>query len=329
MLAELLLVECRNVVRSAPREAESFASLIASVLAWTRSETQPWARPLMVLATAYRANAIRVGGDLPVADGAYLKLRRDLAAKPLRTPSVRGEILSLEASLRIDQRRFTEAGDLLCQAELLLRHAGDERLLYNVQMKQANLLRNQGQLEQALMRLDSMASRLGDRPKPARALPVVTCRVNVLCDLDRFTEAENLLSHYRGAFEAVDDPFAGAVLRGLEGRVALGRGRLQEAAEYFVDCRDAYLTLGRPYDAALASLDLAQAHHEAGRSDEVRRLSADLVPLFRAHGVPREALAAIHLLTQALVQQRVNAALLQELRREIEAHRQSPRPSDD
>jgi hypothetical protein len=44
--------------------------------------------------------------------------------------------------------------------------------------------------------------------------------------------------------------------------------------------RDGFLTEDIPYETALVSLDLAQLYAEQGRTAELKRLSAELVPIF-------------------------------------------------
>jgi GNAT superfamily N-acetyltransferase len=100
--------------------------------------------------------------------------------------------------------------------------------------------------------------------------------------------------------------------------VLLGQGRHDEAADAYHACRDGYLALDRTYDAALASLDLAQTYLEAGRTAELKELAADLVPQFRARGVGRETLAALMLLAKAVAAEKATAAVVAELRRRLE-----------
>ena len=72
-----------------------------------------------------------------------------------------------------------------------------------------------------------------------------------------------------------------------------GEGEEPAAERTFVAAREGFLAENQWYDAALASLDLAVLYADRGRSGELRSLAEELVPLFEAHGVHREALAAL------------------------------------
>ena len=96
-------------------------------------------------------------------------------------------------------------------------------------------------------------------------------------------------------------------LHRLEGEIAAGFGDLVTAEATFQQIRHEYEDAGRGYYAALASLDLANVWLRQGRTAEVRRLVAEVVTAFRALGVEREALSALHMLQDAL--QREQAVL--------------------
>lgn len=324
-LAELLIEESRRVIRDAPAEAESFASLVPLVLDWARGpEAPPWTEPLLIRAAAHRANALRVAGDLPAADQAWHELRAGLVQRPISDAAVLGEIASLEASLRLDQRHLEHAEDLLARADRAFRYLGDRGSLARVRIKQANLKRGEGHPEQVVHLLDEAAEFLGTDTTPFLTISTVSGRVNALCDLDRPAEARSLLRRHLDAFEADPGPHAAAILRFLEGRTALGLGELASAVDYFQSSHDAMLAAGRPYDAALNALYLAETYLEQGRSQELRRLAARLVPEFRSRGVAGEALAALKLLVGAIASESVTRTLLAELRTRFSGA--TPRP---
>ena len=85
----------------------------------------------------------------------------------------------------------------------------------------------------------------------------------------------------------------------------------------FTAARDQFLALDRDYDAVLTSLYLADTLLVANKTTELRRLAAELVPLFKARGVERETLASLRLLAQAVQAETVTAALLSELRQSL------------
>jgi tetratricopeptide (TPR) repeat protein len=314
------LAESKRRARSDPFEAAALAALVPTVLTWTpAAQNQGWAASLGNLALAYRANALRVAGNLPESEGIFMALRQRLATLPSASTSVLAEIASLEASLRMDQRRLAEAEERLGAAASLALLSQRTDLAARILVKQGNLLRNLDRPSDALG-VFRQAVLLAESSEVASdlLLPALAGQINTLCDLDRPKEARALLDGRRAQFAADEDSFVRTATAGLEGRVHLGLGQLDAAAAAFEACRDGYLELDRTYDAALVSLDLAQVLLEEGRPTELRDLAAELVPLFRARGVARETLAALRLLAQAAAAETLTAAVLQDVRRRLE-----------
>lgn len=317
-LASRLLAESRRIVRAAPREAESYAALVPVVLRRFLEAGGPeWAAVLAVRAEAHRANALRIAGELPAALRAFSALRAEVAARTIGDPAVRAEIASLEASLAIDRRRFEEAERLLEESIGFARLAGDPTGVARALLHRGMLERSQGSPAHALSTLEEVAGHL-PADAPYLRLGAVQERALSLCDLDRYEEAERVLEGNLDLYEAVEEPDVAAALRSLEGRIALGFGRIEDAEEAFASARDGLLFLGRPYDAVFASLHLAEAYCAAGKTVELERLAADLLTQFRALDVPREAVAALRLLAQAAVRRRLTRELIVRLRRQLE-----------
>jgi len=319
MLAELLIEEARAVVREDPREAESFAGLVRHVLAWARAADGPsWAFNLFIRAEAHRANALRVQGELPVAGRVFEMLRQTLLCRPIADAPTAGELASLEASLRIDQRQFEVGRALLDRALDSFEHAGDGQATARVLIQAANLAQAEGRPQDILRHLDRAGQALGPKAPAYLWVCVVTAKVNVLCDLGRAGEAGQLLQDHLDAFEADPNPHAAAILRGLHGRVALGLGEFGKAEDYFHSAGEVLLTLDRAFDAALAALYLAETYFLTGQVEKLRRLAEKLVPIFRDRGVGGEALKALHLVHRAAAAQELTRQILENARSRLE-----------
>ena len=317
----LLVEEARSLVRTNPERAAGFAALVPIALDGVEDRRDlPWVHTLKARAAAHHANALRVSGDLPAADRLFADLHRCLAAQPLENPAATAEIASLEASLRIGERRFSEAHDLLARAARAYRDVGDAVGLARTQIQRANLAWTEGEPLQTLhwMELATSCLRGVDPSDRDLLLSTVTGRVLALCELERFAAAAELLSRHRGDFEAASDHHSTAFALALEGRIALGTSDTNTALRCFSRSRDAFLDLGRWHDAAMACLDIAATLLAAGRMTELRRLAADLVPQFRSRGVEREMLASLRLLAEAARAETVTTALLAKLRRGLE-----------
>jgi hypothetical protein len=73
------------------------------------------------------------------------------------------------------------------------------------------------------------------------------------------------------------------------------------------------MTLGNAYDAALATLELAEVHAGLGHTAEVKALARESAPIFEDQQVHREAQRALALFRQAAEEERVSGELLRSL----------------
>ena len=114
-------------------------------------------------------------------------------------------------------------------------------------------------------------------------------------------------------------------LRWLEGKLAQAQGELERSEVAFEEVRDRFLERRLPYEAALASLDLAAVYYEQGRYGEMKRLAAESLPVFHTLGIHREALAALTLFCEAVERERVSLRFLAELAGYLKRSRNDPR----
>jgi len=110
----------------------------------------------------------------------------------------------------------------------------------------------------------------------------------------------------------------------LEGRVRAGLGRDAEAQRDFEQVRRVFEARRLAYEYALVSLDLALVHLRGGRTAEVRTLAAEMLWIFRAEGVPREALAALKLFCEAAEREAATVDLVRHISRYLERAQADP-----
>lgn len=123
-------------------------------------------------------------------------------------------------------------------------------------------------------------------------------------DLGRFLEAQGLYRETRPLYRSFPDAWSQNRRRWVKGKIASGLGQLRQAESLFTAARDGFLAEGVPYDTALVSLELALLYAGQGRMEELKRLAAEMVPIFASRQIHREALAALAFLTQAIEAER-------------------------
>ena len=72
----------------------------------------------------------------------------------------------------------------------------------------------------------------------------------------------------------------------LEGRIYLGFGNFEPAEAAFQKVRSGFETVDKPYDEALASLDLAMLWALQGRREELKALVTEMVTTFAGTASP-------------------------------------------
>ena len=137
--------------------------------------------------------------------------------------------------------------------------------------------------------------------------------ISALCESGRPREAFALLFHTRPLYLKQGDRLNLLRLRWLEGAVSRGLQRYEQAAVAFREVREAFLELGLDYDAALASLDLAEIYATQGRTADVRGLADEMLEVFRSRKIHREAMGALSVLQKAASTERAELVLVREV----------------
>jgi tetratricopeptide (TPR) repeat protein len=324
-LCQRLEAESREAWASDPAQAVELAELALGIA--ERLDVQAYGESLTedtrASAWAYLGNALRVASDLGGAEAALA--RAELHYRRFENdPLTEAEILGFQASLRNSQGRFDEAVHLLNRALRLYRGVGDRHQEGRTLILKAMVLGDGGSCAEAIRLLRRGLSRIDPAAEPRLVLAARHNLIWFLNDLGRHREALAALERSRPLYLEIGSRMHLVRLRWLEGRIALGLGRLEEAERALSLTREAFREQGIEFDAALASLDLAMVYARRGDASEVKRIAAEIVPVFQACQVHPEAIAAACLFREAAEAERVTSGFLDRMAGYLRRARRNP-----
>jgi transcriptional regulator with XRE-family HTH domain len=310
-LAERLCAESVRAAADDPRQAVELAELALRVAERVSGEAA-WLCLLAGYAWGHLGNARRVASDLPAAEQAFRlawKLWKEGSAAD--TGLLDGSrLLDLEASLLRAQRHMAAALDRLDQA-LALHPTGEAR--GRILLNKGATLEQMGDYEAAVAAFHEAAPWIDREREPRNFCVLRFNRIVCLCHAGRFEEAEAGLPELR-ALTAQPRQGMDRVRRcWLEGRIAGGLGRIGEGIAVLAAVRAEFAAEKIFYDEALVSLELAVLYLEQGRTAEVKALTGQMEPVFRAQGVHAEAQKALRLFRCAVELETVTVELVRRL----------------
>jgi tetratricopeptide (TPR) repeat protein len=320
-LCQLLLKMSREAVFSDPGKAVELANLALRVVRHLgEAYDSNWVRDLRARCFAYLGNARRVVGELRSADDAFVKADRCLALSSSGNSEVQAEILDLKSSLRRAQRRLDEALELLDRSLELYRELGDRHGLGKALLQKAKIVEEYGDLPRAIDLLRDAVTEID--PMSERRL-FIYARYNLLGCLvqaARASEAEELLPEVRDLLRDGAQPLDLIRLLWVEGNIHLTQSRLGPAEAAFREVQREFMERHMGYDAALVSLDLALLYAQENCKDDLKRLAAELMPIFESRDVHREAIVALLMFQRACEEEKLTVELVRKfaeyLRRE-------------
>jgi len=313
-LCQLLLRKSCEAAFTAPVKAVELANLALRVVRHLGAAYDvSWVMDLRARCFAYLGNARRVLGELRSAEDAFVKAETCLARGTRGNAEIRAEILDLKSSLRRAQRRLDEALDLLDEALNLYREAGEEHGIGKSLLQKAKVLEEKGDLDGAIELLRQCTAEI-DRFREPHFYNCARCNLlGCLTFAERFQEAEAFLPDVRDLFGETAQPLDLLRLRWIEGLIDLGLGRRGPAEAAFREVQQEFLDRRMGYDAALVSLDLARLYAQEGCVEDLKRLAAELMPVFESRDVHREALVALLMFQKACEEERLTVDLVREI----------------
>jgi tetratricopeptide (TPR) repeat protein len=335
MLCERLIEESHEACFEEPRRAIEIARLAvmaADQLTVEECGGDEGLTGLRVRAWAHLGNAYRIHVDLTSSETVFAKVESLLNGGPV-TLLEKAKALSLLASWRKEQQRFGEAAQILDRVASIYKKLGQWNLLGRTLLQKATICGEASDGEGEMKLLRRALDLIDPQADPRIFLAARHNLINALHESGRVREAFALLYHTRPLYLQAGDRMNLLKLRWLEGVVAFGLHRIDQAEAAFREVRDSFRDLGLDYDAALAALDLAGVYTLQGRSADVTRIAEETLATFQSYNTHREAIAALLVFANA---SRMNEAgldlirevsgLLKKTRRQSIVH-PPPKPS--
>jgi tetratricopeptide (TPR) repeat protein len=300
-LFELLLEEGREQSFNDPAAGEELARLAlelsdhldASYYGSERIED------LRARAWACVGNARRVKSDLRQAEEAFATAAAHLQLGT-RDPIERAIFLDLKASLLRAERRLAEAMRLLRQAFEIFLAAGDRHRAGRALVNMDFVHHHAGTPEEGIPLLYQALELIDPAQEPRLLLCTWHNLIDDLAEAGRCMEAHGLLGRARAVYRRFPDAWTQNRRRWVEGKIARGLGQHAQAEALLAAARDGFLAEDVPYNVALVSLDLALLYAVQQRTAELKRLAAEMLPVFTSRRIHREALAALSFWRQAV-----------------------------
>jgi tetratricopeptide (TPR) repeat protein len=316
-LCQLLLEKSREATFSDPARGVDLANLALRVVRHLGAAYDPnWVMDLQGRCFAYLGNARRVLGELRSSEDAFNKADACLLQSSSGNAEVWAEILDLKSSLRRAQRRLGEALSLADEALLAYRDIGDAHGSAKALLQQAKVLEEMDDPAGAIELLRGAIDEIDSSKYPRL---VFFARCNLLACLviaGSFGQAEQLLPELKGTFSDNAQPLDLVRLQWIEGNIHLGLGRLGPAEAAFREVQREFLERQMGFDAALVSLDLARLFAQEGCTEDLKRLAAELMPIFQSRDVDREAIVTLLMFQRACEEERLTVDLV----RQVSAH---------
>lgn len=320
-LCERVTAASRELAPNQPRQALETAQLAVRIAELAPGDIAQRHR-LQGWALFHVVNGHRACQDLDAARKAYS------LAQELWTKSASGDPgllnaavpLWIEAVLRRSEREFPEALEKIDEALALEQGPLRAQML----LSKSAIFHALGQPQGSAAALAEAAPLIDPDREPHHALGL---RFNLVEDLVHLGDFDQAVARLKEVQELADG--LGEVLQlqrvtWLRGKVAAGLGQNAAAEDAFQQVRSFFQEQELAYDYALVSLDLSLVLLEEGRAGEVRQIAEEMVWIFDALKIQREALAALQLFCKAAQAEAATAELTRRVVQFLERSQHDP-----
>lgn len=314
-LGQRLIESCLDLVYAEAGKAEEQAQLAITVAQAldARRYGKELINDLEAKARACMGEVLRSRADLRGADEA-LTCAEGLLVGGTGDVLEEARLLELKAALRRDQLRLDEAHSILDDVVAVYRQFRDFHRVGRALVQKGSVYGAANELEPAIRWLRKGLGLIDPTRERRLELSARHSLMLYLHESGRSQEAWFLLKASRPEFHEHGGELLKLRLRWLEGKIHQSLERSVEAESALEDSRRGFIEQGVGFSAALVCLDLAALYAAQSRVGEMRRLVEEMLPIFQARDIHREAIAALIVFQQAVRMEKLTSDLLDEIR---------------
>ena len=268
---------------------------------------------LRIRALAELANAERIIHQYKDSENALCEAA-ELAEQGSGDPLLVGRILDVHASLRMDERKLGDALDLLGHLHSHYSACGETHLAGRALISKGIALHYDCRDSEAVESLRQGLATIDPQRDPKLIATGQQVLVLALVETADYREARRLLLAAGLRQALADEPLNLLKLRGVEGKIFAGTGKLQKAEEIFTEVQADLQQRGREYDSVAVGLELAGVLlRQGGREAEVEELAEEALETLKDLPVSNEALRAVRYLRDACRQRLATAETVRQV----------------
>jgi tetratricopeptide (TPR) repeat protein len=244
------------------------------------------------------ANAHRVNESFEQAEEC-LEQAKALLAGGTGDPLLGARLLDLEASLRTDQRRLTDALQLLDRLLQVYQDLGEDQLAGRALISKGINVHYDDRAAEAVELLREGLARVDPIRDPKIVAIGQQALLDALATSGRFREAAPLFRQFglRKAFE--HETLNLLKVDWVEAKILAGLGRLRRAEWLLRRVWEGFQAKGLKYESAMVGMELSAVVLRLGRPGEVRMIARQVLNTLESLQVHREAVRAVLYLEEA------------------------------
>lgn len=323
LLARGLVQEAIGELAHDLDEASHLLDLAFSVL--DLSPASPLHREVRAHALGVRAMIYRIHDDLDKSAELFAQARRTVPPHGIVDLVLAAELDEMEGSFLKDRREFSKAERLLTRAitrfEVLEDPVRQARALLSLSVARFY----DKQYDDAI----ADARRVLDLAPDHKAYSVMAAHgiALYLTESGRSEEAAQCLKKNQPRYRQAEGlwRFHDLHFHWLAGKISYGLGRYGQAEIHLTKARDGFVERdSSPYDAILASFDLALVYSATDRVDEVMKVTRVIAGELSRQSLHEESAVAVTLFLKAAAKRRLSEELVRQVGRFLQFSRNDP-----